>query len=84
MFEFINAIKIVQDTNCTRETRTPIKIHTKKKNKNYHKRIQKKWIKRYGMKIEYTAYKVNTGSGYTIICHPKIYQELKNNMNIIC
>ncbi|MCP5244892.1 MAG: hypothetical protein H6937_02530 [Burkholderiales bacterium] len=79
-FSNLFGIKILRDTNCTRETKTPVRKHNKKSNISYHKRIQKKWNKRYGFEHEYTAVKFNDGQSDVIICHPAIYNEIIKNI----
>ncbi len=39
---------------------------------NYHARVQKKWIKRYGYEMKPAAYQTPHG----ILCHPAIYEQL--------
>lgn len=75
-FNFAYGIKVVKDINCTKETNEPVKIHTKKSNKAYHRRIQKKWNKRYGFNTEYTSFYFDSPNGPTILCHPAIYDEI--------
>lgn len=50
--------KIVSSPLCKR--RVPVRTHK-------HPRIQKKWIKRYGMKDEYVTFMVG---GNTVCVHP--------------
>lgn len=64
--------------------RVPVKLHKKRRHQKeaYHKRIQKKWNKRYGTKEQPALYVVDTGAlgwfggGRRIIAHPAIAREL--------
>ena len=73
---FINGTRIVPDHNCLRATTNPMKRHTKKSNMSYHRRIQKKWNKRYGFETQYDVLMFNDALGQVIVCHPKIYEEI--------
>lgn len=56
-------------------TETPVKEHVKTRSMSdtYHKRVQKKWNKRYGMKYVPGAFQV----GNRVIVHPSFYEQLK-------
>lgn len=64
--------EVIIDINCVRDTKDPILIHNKTKKLSYHKRIQKKWIKRFGMVQEPCAYEINN----KLIVHPVIHKKL--------
>lgn len=49
----IFGFKVISSPLCERKVTVPNKVHNKKKGSlSYHNRIQKKWIKHYGTKIE--------------------------------
>lgn len=52
-------VRVIDTDLCKRVV--PIKRHTHRRNQSaaYHRRIQKKWAKRYGTKVENVAYFVS-------------------------
>lgn len=52
-------VRVIDTDLCKRVV--PVKRHTWRRNQSaaYHKRIQKKWAKRYGTKVETVAYFVS-------------------------
>lgn len=61
----------------------PAKRHKKRRNQTeaYHRRVQKKWTKRWGTKQVPAAYVVDNsaigGRGQTLVAHPSIVAALK-------
>ena len=71
----MSGLKVLQSPHALRETETPVKKHSwdgKKETLKYHKRIQKKWVKRFGMVMKPCIYETPFG----FVCHPEIYQKL--------
>lgn len=69
--------RIIESEFALKETDVPMKSH-KKKNQNpgYHKRIAKKWLKKFGTKKEPCIF--DTPQGF--IVHPSVMNNLKNAM----
>lgn len=67
-------VKIVESPYATRTI--PKRTHKKRRNQSasYHRRIQKKWNKRYGMKTEQCAFVIDNrflgGFGQTLVMQP--------------
>jgi hypothetical protein len=70
--------------NRLAERREPVNIHRRRRNQteNYHRRVQKKWVKRYGMcsvpcalVIDDTA--IGGMLGRMLILHPQLSGRLK-------
>lgn len=66
-------------------TRTePARMHKKRRNQSsaYHRRVQKKWVKRWGTKQVPCAYLIDNGvlglPGSTLVAHPQYVAELRN------
>lgn len=61
----------------------PVKAHKQRRSqtKAYHKRIQKKWTKRYGTKQVPCAYMIDNtylgGFGRTLVAHPSLLRGLR-------
>lgn len=61
----------------------PVKRHKKRRNQTeaYHRRVQKKWTKRYGTKQVPAVYVIDNrvmgGYGKTLVAHPSILALLK-------
>jgi len=71
--------KVIVNDMFTQQEK-PIRVHKKRRNQSesYHRRISKKWLKRYGTKPEEFAYLINDGyCGGTLVVSEKIRQELK-------
>ena len=77
-------IRVVDSGLC--EQVVPIKKHRKRRNQSaaYHRRIQKKWTKRYGTRVENVAYFVSPsavglfGMEDFIAMSPKSFGVLRN------
>lgn len=52
-------VRVIDSDLCKRVV--PVKQHRKRRNQSasYHRRIQKKWTKRYGTRVEHVAYFVS-------------------------
>ncbi len=66
-------------------TRTePTRLHKKRRNQSaaYHRRVQKKWVKRWGTKQVPCAYLIDNGvlglPGRTLVAHPQHIAALRN------
>lgn len=66
-------------------TRTePTRLHKKRRNQSeaYHRRVQKKWVKRWGTKQVSCAYLIDNGvlglPGRTLVAHPQHIASLRN------
>ncbi len=72
---YLGGVEIIVDANCSKDG-PPVHPHKKTRHQSvfYHKRISKKWLKRFGFKKLPAAYDLLNGS---IICHPAIYNEVK-------
>ena len=61
--------------------------HRRNQTERYHRRIQKKWIKRFGMRQEPCAFVIDNsflgGAGRSMVVHPTIMAELKAQ-SLIC
>lgn len=62
----------------------PVRVHKKRRNQSdaYHRRVQKKWTKRFGMTKVPAAYcmdagLVGVGHGKVLVCHPQIAAQLR-------
>ena len=57
-------------------TLRPWRVHKRTKNQTetYHRRVQKKWLKRWGKRAVPTAFNVGFG---TILCHPSLISEIQ-------
>ncbi len=68
-------IRIIESDACLEETEVPRRKHTRKAwmRDSYHKRIQKKWTKRFGCEMRPVMFQTAQG----IICHPAIAQHLR-------
>ena len=65
-------------------TSTYVKVHKKRRNQTvrYHRRVQKKWGKRFGFKTEPGAYMTDasvlgSGVGKLMVVHPTIMAKLR-------
>lgn len=78
---YVAGFKIIASSHCT--TRVPVRRHKRRKGQSraYHERVQKKWIKRFGLEEKPTAYQVNRSflghSGPVLFAHPSIVEKLK-------
>ena len=71
---------IQESINAVRITDVPVRVHKKTRSvsSNYHKRIQKKWIKRFGYIHEPCMYK----TPYFFIVHPQLMPELRMALEV--
>lgn len=72
---------VVRESPLALQT-VPVKQHKKRRNQTaYHRRVQKKWTKRYGTKQVPAAYVLDNrqigGHGQTLVAHPSIVASLK-------
>jgi len=80
---FFNTVNIQVSPLCVENTDEPVKEHVRKSGMsyNYHRRVQKKWVKRFGYVKKPALYKTRGG----FICHPDIHalliKELTNHEN---
>jgi hypothetical protein len=67
-------MRIVPNELCV--SMRPVKVHKKRRNQRdaYHRRVQKKWVKRFGQESSPCAYKLADG---TIVAHPSIVAKLR-------
>ena len=65
-------VKVFESPYCLAETKTPRRVHVKKPwmSDSYHRRIQKKWNRRWGFKKEPAAFQ----TPYGFIMHPQLAQ----------
>lgn len=63
----------------------PVRKHKKRRNQTsaYHRRVQKKWVKRWGTKKEECAFFINMdalglGIGQRLVMHPNSFGILRN------
>lgn len=65
-------------SNPLATTSVPVRKHKKRRNQSeaYHRRVQKKWTKRFGVKLVPSAYMVDEraigGSGRVLVVHPDL------------
>ncbi len=52
-------LRVVSSPLC--EQPVPVRKHKKRRNQTeaYHRRVQKKWVKRFGIKTEHVAFMIN-------------------------
>lgn len=68
--------RVLTNRLCT--ARAPVRVHKKRTNQTeaYHRRIQKKWIKRFGQKDVLTGFLIDNsfigGRGRTLVLHPDL------------
>jgi hypothetical protein len=79
-------VRIVESVYCLRQTDQPNKVHKVRRwmSDQYHYRIQKKWIKRWGYAKEPTAYKISGQQSYfngpaesVVVMHPILAARLR-------
>lgn len=65
-------------SNPLATTSVPVRKHNKRRNQSeaYHRRVQKKWTKRFGVKNVPSAYMIDNrvigGNGQTLVMHPDL------------
>ena len=76
----ILGIQVVTSPYCQRIV--SLRQHKKRRNQSaaYHRRIQKKWTKRFGTRTELTAYMISGGplGPARIVVHPDYMATLRN------
>ena len=72
-------IRIIEEPNCLEKTDTPKRIHRKRNGMSeaYHRRIQKKWVKRYGWELEPAMYAMGHG---VLVGHPELIGRLREGV----
>lgn len=58
----------------------PVRKHRRTGKPAYDRRIQKKWIKRFGMRLVYTCYTLPDG---TMIVHPEVLRQLRDQESVM-
>jgi predicted lipoprotein len=91
--ERLNAVQFVPSINIRESVHAvrfdQIKKHKKVRNQSeaYHRRIDKKWLKRYGKNSVPCAYTIDNslmgGVRKTLIAHPDVIKELKRATNLV-
>jgi hypothetical protein len=77
------AMQIVESRECVRKTNDPARPHKRPRwmSAAYHRRVQKKWLKRWGYRQEPCAYKIDPrapaqlGEPY-LVTHPRLAAKL--------
>ena len=71
----ISGVRIMTSVNCLEETTEPLRKHERKDwmSDTYHKRIQKKWNKRFGFWMQPVMYQTPHG----ILCHPSLLPKIR-------
>lgn len=73
--------RIVSSPLATRSV--PVRVHKKRRNQSdaYHRRVQKKWTKRFGTKLVPSSYLIDNqaigGTGRTLVMHPELVARLQ-------
>ena len=80
MFNPFGGLRLVEHPMAVRSV--PVRVHKKRRNQTeaYHRRIQKKWTKRFGMKDVPCAYQINGGRfglGSILILPPGMKQQMR-------
>lgn len=74
--------------NPSAMTSVPVRVHRRRRNQSeaYHRRVQKKWLKRFGMRHVPAAYFCNAEAiapwaypGGMLVCHPMIAAQLRKH-----
>lgn len=71
--EIISTFRLIEDANCFNRVRAKIYPKRRSKNDSHFRRMNKKWLKRYGYKNVPTAYEI----GDMIVAHPEIVRQIK-------
>ena len=72
----LNGVRIYVNPYATSQEAVKKHIKTRSMSENYHKRVQKKWNKRYGTRQVPCMYKTEKG----IIAHPEIVEKIKKEI----
>lgn len=73
MTDYYMGLEIVQSPLCKR--RVPVREHKRPQHPrqfSYHNRVQKKWVKRYGMRDQYDVYLTSRQA----FMHPDTFKEM--------
>lgn len=81
----VRPIRLIESELCVRNSDRPRRVHRLKNGMTaaYHRRIQKKWVKRFGYDLEYTAYRIDPsamgmpGEPYLVV-HPVNARQLRS------
>lgn len=71
--EIIPTFRLIEDVNCFSRVRAKIYPKRRSKNDSHFRRMDKKWLKRYGYKNVPTSYQM----GNTIVAHPEIVRQIR-------
>ena len=71
---FINGLEVKSNSLCLEKTNDPLMVHKNNTKPSYHKRIQKKWLKRFGYVMKPCMFIVNNR---ILMCHPSLLKELR-------
>lgn len=68
-------VRITSSVNCLEETQDPVRKHEREDwmSDTYHKRIQKKWNKRFGFTMKPVMFQTPQG----ILCHPSLLPKIR-------
>lgn len=89
-FTPIAPIRVVESNLCVRKTGRPNKVHKVHRwmSDQYHRRIQKKWVKRYGLEEIPTAYVLPAQKRWpsevaelVVVIHPSLAAQLDEQMS---
>ncbi|HEX7907316.1 MAG TPA: hypothetical protein VF534_04390 [Paraburkholderia sp.] len=88
-FGGLGPVKILENPMCVRDSDKPQRIHKRRRwmSDSYHRRIQKKWAKRFGYQPEYYAIAFDpraTGmpGESTLVVHPVIAQKMREEARL--
>ena len=76
--EMIGGLRVIVDPKCVEKTLEPVMEHAWRDDQSlaYHKRIQKKWVKRWGMRVNPAMVK----AGDMLVVHPALYAQLRETV----
>ena len=75
--EIIGGLRVIVDPKCVEKTLEPVMEHAWRygQSLSYHKRIQKKWVKRWGMRVKPGMVQ----AGDMLVVHPALYAQLRES-----
>ncbi len=75
----LNGLRVFESPYALETTDEPVKVHVRgrSQSKTYHRRIQKKWIKRWGYVKKPCIFKTATG----LFVHPSLMAEVRMAIN---
>ncbi|TAM50205.1 MAG: hypothetical protein EPN57_20500 [Paraburkholderia sp.] len=80
----VRPMRLLESELCVRNSDRPRRVHHRRRGMTaaYHHRIQKKWVKRFGFELEYTAYQIDPSAmgmpGEPYLCvHPVIAMRMR-------